>query len=146
MPKTYAFQVAIHSMNLHQFDEAMTTTYNHEHRRSRPPAGWPAALATIFFLSVCAVPACAGPAGRPVEKTRDMNAPQMAPDNLPFAKGTVFKALDDYLAYRRKLGALDRPYYEETAPGVYRLVGARLPSPAETYTRQQLMEKFGFTR
>ena len=67
---------------------------------------------------------------------------------LPYAGGRQFRKLDEYLAFRKTLGATDRPWYEEVSPGVYKLTGGRrLPgSPEHTYSRRELLEKFGFTR
>lgn len=70
-----------------------------------------------------------------------------APQDLPFAQGQSFASLDDYLAYRRKRGAADVPWYREVAPGVYALEGNRGPgAPPRTYTRAELMKRFGFSR
>ena len=66
--------------------------------------------------------------------------------NLPFAQGKAFRTLDEYVAHRRKLGAQDVPYYEETAPGTYRLRtgrGERFSEP-QYFTRAQLLKEFGF--
>lgn len=75
------------------------------------------------------------------------SSPNMQKD-LPYAQGRSFKTLDEYLAWRRRLGTMDRPFYEEIAPGVYRLVsGRRLPGQEDKlFTRQQLMEQFGFSQ
>lgn len=77
--------------------------------------------------------------------------PPMSPTiaNLPHAQGQSFATLDDYLAHLRRMGAQDRPYYEEIAPGQYRRVGGRRPPGAQAaeriYTRAELMQEFGFT-
>jgi hypothetical protein len=73
------------------------------------------------------------------------NAPSQ---DLPYAKGLSFPTLDEYLAYRKKLGASDRPYYEEISPGIYRLIKGRKPQVGDpkTFTRKQLMETFGFKK
>ena len=67
--------------------------------------------------------------------------------NLPFSRGKVFRTLDDYLAWRKELGAQDAPWYDEVAPGVYQLWGGRRPRDAQppTFTRAQLLAEFGFT-
>ena len=69
--------------------------------------------------------------------------------NLPYAQGQSFATLDDYLAHLRRLGAQDRPYFEEVAPGQYRRVTGRRPPgspPADQiYTREELMLEFGFS-
>lgn len=83
------------------------------------------------------------------EKTVDgEKRPEMqARADLPFAQGKTFVSLDDYLAFLKKRGATDVPWYREVAPGVYELVGRRGPgAAAHTYTRAQLMERFGFDR
>jgi hypothetical protein len=69
--------------------------------------------------------------------------------DLPFSQGLRFSTLDAYLAHRRKLGTMDRPFYEEIAPGLYKLRGGSpmaVPVPDVTLTRQELMEKYGFDR
>lgn len=66
---------------------------------------------------------------------------------LPFAQGRDFATLDEYLAFLRERGAIDIPWYREIGPGVYELVARRRPgAPAETRTRAELMERFGFSR
>lgn len=73
-------------------------------------------------------------------------APNAGVANLPYAQGEVFGTLDEYLAHRRKLGAVDVPYYEETSPGTYRLRTGRGEqfSKPQFFTRAQLLEEFGF--
>jgi hypothetical protein len=65
---------------------------------------------------------------------------------LPYADGRTFKTLDDYLSFRKALGATGRSFYEEISPGTYRLVaGRRLPGAVDKiYTRDDLLKKFGF--
>lgn len=67
---------------------------------------------------------------------------------LPSSFGRSFATLDDYLEHLRKYaGTVDQPWYREVRPGVYELVTTLRPAPPpETYTREQLMRKFGFTR
>ncbi len=60
-----------------------------------------------------------------------------------------FATLDDYLAHLRRLGAQDYPFYDEVAPGLYRLNtgrGAAARPPPPTVTRDQLLRRHGFTR
>jgi hypothetical protein len=65
--------------------------------------------------------------------------------DLPFSRGRTFQRLDDYLAYRKSLGPQDIPYYVLVRPGVYELMTMRAPGEApQTFTRQQLLERFGF--
>ena len=68
-------------------------------------------------------------------------------DALPYADGRSFKTLDDYLAFRKTLGATGRSFYEEISPGTYRLVtGRRLPGAEDkVFSREQLLKKFGFS-
>lgn len=67
---------------------------------------------------------------------------------LPYAHGRTFATLDEYLAHLRQFaGPIGQPWYRETRPGFYERVTTRVPRGApETYTRDQLMQKFGFTR
>lgn len=89
----------------------------------------------------------------PTKETRPMETPPGASAadgiaDLPFARGRTFRTLDEYLAYREKLGAQDAPYYREISPGVYELWGGRRPPGVTppTFTRQQLLEEFGFEK
>lgn len=70
--------------------------------------------------------------------------------DLPSSFGRSFATLDEYLAHlRRHAGPIDLPWYREIRPGVYEYVTSlRLEESAapKTYTREQLMREFGFTR
>ena len=60
-----------------------------------------------------------------------------------------FRDLDAYLAHLQKRSHLDGPWYREIRPGLYEYVTSlRLEEPAapKTYTREELMRKYGFTR
>lgn len=64
---------------------------------------------------------------------------------LPFSQGQSFASLDDYLAFLKTRGAYDVPWYREVRPGVFELVTRRPPgAQPQTFTREQLAEKFGF--
>lgn len=67
---------------------------------------------------------------------------------LPSSFGRSFATLDEYLDHlRHYVGPIDRPWYREIRPGVYELVTTMRPAPApRTFTREQLMRQFGFTR
>jgi len=67
---------------------------------------------------------------------------------LPDSFGRNFTTLDEYLEHLRRYAApIDKPWYREVRPGVYERVTTRVPRrAAETYTRAQLMARFGFTR
>ena len=68
--------------------------------------------------------------------------------DLPHSQGLSFSTLDGYLAHLRSLAPQDRPYFEEIAPSQFRRVtGRRAPGTEEdqtVYTRQQLLDQFGF--
>jgi hypothetical protein len=68
--------------------------------------------------------------------------------DLPSSFGQSFATLDQYLEHLRNYaGPIDLPWYREVRPGVYEYVTSMRPSPApKTYTREQLMREFGFTR
>jgi hypothetical protein len=58
-----------------------------------------------------------------------------------------FKTLDQYLAHRKTKGALDYPFYEEVAPGLFRCVVYPRPTtgmPTQVFTREELARKYGF--
>jgi len=77
----------------------------------------------------------------------DDRSPEAKRAALPFAQGRTFATLDAYLAFLERRGAMDIPWYRETSPGIYELVGRRMPgAPPKIFTRKQLMERFGFTR
>jgi hypothetical protein len=68
--------------------------------------------------------------------------------DLPSSFGRSFATLDEYLEHlRRYAGPVDQPWYREVRPGVYEYVTSIRPAPApKTYTREQLMREFGFSR
>lgn len=67
---------------------------------------------------------------------------------LPSSFGRSFATLDEYLEHlRRYAGPVDQPWYRKTGPDSYEMVTTMQPAPPpQTYTRQELMRKFGFTR
>lgn len=72
-----------------------------------------------------------------------------APPTLPGADGRRFSTLDAYLEHLRRYAApMDRPWYREISPGLYRLETANLHngSSEQTFTRAELMKRFGFDR
>jgi hypothetical protein len=83
--------------------------------------------------------------------SNDMPAP---PGGVPVNKR--FATLDDYLAWLRQTQApVDGPWYEEIRPGVYQLRtgNLRILGPEgdetprdQTFTREQLLKKFGFSK
>lgn len=71
---------------------------------------------------------------------------------LPSSFGRSFATLDEYLEHLRDYaGPVDQPWYRQVRPGVYEYVTSMRPegasaAPAKTYTREELMREFGFTR
>lgn len=68
---------------------------------------------------------------------------------LPFANGRSFATLDAYFAHLRTYAApIDRPWYREVRPNLFRLErgNLRTPDAPPTFTREQLERKFGFRR
>jgi hypothetical protein len=67
---------------------------------------------------------------------------------LPSSFGRSFATLDEYLEHLRNYaGPIDQPWYREIRPGVYELVTTMRPAPPpQTYTRAELMRRYGFTR
>jgi hypothetical protein len=62
-----------------------------------------------------------------------------------------FPSLDAYLAYLEKRSHMDGAWYRQIRPGVYELQtgNLRLPNGGQAkrvFTRQELEEKFGFSR
>ncbi|WP_375401988.1 hypothetical protein [uncultured Sphingomonas sp.] len=69
------------------------------------------------------------------------------PGGLPHARGREFETLDEYLAHLRDYaGPMDRPWYREVSPGLFRLETGNLRdgSAARHFTRDQLAKRFGF--
>lgn len=68
--------------------------------------------------------------------------------NLPSSFGKSFATLNEYLEHlRRYAGPIDQPWYREIRPGVYELVTTMRPAPPpRTFTREQLMREYGFSR
>jgi len=58
----------------------------------------------------------------------------------------VFLTLDEYLAYRARLGTSDRPYYLEVSPERYDLIRGRTSQDGvrRIFTREELIGRFGF--
>jgi hypothetical protein len=75
-----------------------------------------------------------------MEGTRDNNGVS----GLPFARGAVFRCLDDYLVHLEAQGAIDLPWWREISPGVYERVVTRTGAEREMATRAELMQRFGF--
>ena len=66
-----------------------------------------------------------------------------ARSDLPYSSGLSFDGLDAYLEHRRMLSATGRPHYVLLPNGLYQRIAGRA-GPKETYTRAELLEKYGF--
>jgi hypothetical protein len=70
--------------------------------------------------------------------------------DLPSSFGRSFATLDEYLGHLRQYaGPVDQPWYREIRPGVYEYVTTFRSdegSEPRTFTREELMRKYGFTR
>lgn len=68
-----------------------------------------------------------------------------AGDALPHAEGRDFTTLDAYLAHLQDLGTIGIAWYERMPDGRYQLVRRRPPwEQPEVFTREELLERFGF--
>lgn len=64
---------------------------------------------------------------------------------LPHAEGKNFGTLDAYLAHLETLGEIGIAWYERMPDGRYQLIKRRMPgSEPEVFTRQELLDRFGF--
>jgi hypothetical protein len=67
-----------------------------------------------------------------------------------------FSSLDEYLAFLKRTQApVDRPWYKQVRPGIYELqtgnlrvlgTGGEEPQVKQTFTRDELERKFGFSK
>ena len=65
----------------------------------------------------------------------------------PLSSWCSFATLNEYLAFLEERGATDVPWFREIRPGVYEVVTRRPPgAEPQIFTREELMEQFGFTR
>ena len=100
------------------------------------------AVFAVGLLSISSLSLSSGAAG----VTTPPKPAEACPQLLPLAKGQTFPDLDSYLAHRKKLGAMDLPYYREVAPDVFQLMlgrghGGDAP---QLFTREQLRAQFCF--
>jgi hypothetical protein len=67
---------------------------------------------------------------------------------LPSSYGRSFATLDEYLEHlRNHAGPVGQPWYRKVGADHYELVTNIQPAPApKTFTREELMRQFGFTR
>jgi len=68
--------------------------------------------------------------------------------DLPSSFGRSFATLDEYLEHlQRYAGPVDQPWYRQIRPGLYEYVTTIRPAPEpQTFTREELMRKYGFAR
>ena len=115
---------------------------------------WPASGIAFALAVLCG---CAeGQSEAPVaQQDRGSNMAQAEPPqdegtvpNLPHSRGRSFSSLDAYLGHLQdRAGPVGQPWYRQIRPGVYEEVTTRVPpGPPVTATREELMERFGFTR
>lgn len=65
--------------------------------------------------------------------------------DLPFAQGQGFADLDAYLAHLETLGTIGVTWYRPLPDGTYEEIRLRAPgTPPRTFTRQELLDRFGF--
>lgn len=111
-----------------------------------------AMLVLVWLAAGCADrPASAAEGARGDRETARMEQGNNSADgvrNLPSSFGKSFATLDEYLEHlRRYAGPIDLPWYREIRPGVYELVTTMSPPPPlRTFTREQLMREYGFSR
>lgn len=109
-----------------------------------------APVAAVLAAGCADKPAdAAGPPGRTEAMvTQNENRGGGTARNRPFAHGRSFATLDEYLAHLRdRAGPIGQPWYRKIGADTYELATNTVPrGRPETFTRQQLMERFGFTR
>lgn len=116
-----------------------------------------AIIGLMTATSACGTPRNQGVNNETVSQGTAMNLSHDMP--TPPGGGPVnkrFATLDDYLAWLRHTQApVDGPWYEEIRPGVYKLNtgNLRILGPEgdetprdQTFTREQLLTKFGFSK
>lgn len=103
-----------------------------------------AAILGIGWFALAGGPTNGGgdAAGREVQMSATGGTPQGAK-----SPAERFETLDDYLRFLKKKSAMDVPYYRPVGPDTYEYVTGRGQKPPRPqFTRQELMEKFGFTK
>ena len=100
------------------------------------------AVFAVGLLSFSSLSLSSGAAG----VTTPPKPAEACPQPLPLSKGQAFPDLDSYLAHRKKLGAMDLPYYWEVAPDVFQLMLGRGhgDDAPQLFTREQLLTQFCF--
>lgn len=69
------------------------------------------------------------------------------PVELPFAQGQSFETLDAYLAHLEGLGTIGVTWYQRLPDGTYEMIRRRPPgTPPTILTREELLERFGFSK
>ena len=121
---------------------------------------------TLVPLALLSISACeaskkdfkgADPRQQPVAANKNdpaqaANQPGKTVTNEQVPINQRFRSLDEYLSYLEQYEApIDRPWYKEIRPGVYELQTGNLRTlegsePKHTFTREELMRKFGFSK
>lgn len=72
--------------------------------------------------------------------------PTQPVSGLPFSHGRSFATLDEYLAHLRDhAGPIGQSWYRQAGSDTYELMVTSVPrGRLETFTRRQLMERYGF--
>lgn len=97
-------------------------------------------LKFVLMLALATIVMAGGGALLPNDAKSNESEP-----GLPHAQGQSFATLDAYLAHLEKLGEIGISWYERMPDGRYRLIKRRMPgSEPEIYTRQELLDRFGF--
>lgn len=107
-------------------------------------------LTILAALSASAAADAQGERARPDARPK-RGAAVGGPDGraLPHADGREFRTLDEYLAHLRDFAApMDRPWYREVEPGLFRLERGNFRGEAgeRLFTREELERRFGFRR
>ena len=120
----------------------VTFEASHDTPDSGRPHMWHVLAMGLLLAALPAGTACAQQKGA---HQVEQDATQGVAD-LPYARGRTFHTLDQYLAHLEALGAIDLPWWREIRPGVYERVTSVRNRPREVATREELMQRFGFTR
>lgn len=89
--------------------------------------------------------------GNPADKQSVSKKPVNAVTNEQTPINQRFRSLDDYLAWlEQNQGPVDGSWYKQVSPGIYELQtgNLRLDDPSsekQTFTREELARKFGFS-
>ena len=114
------------------------------------PSGW--TTVAIGTTSAVSATACAHDAPN-ADRSRFTPKPIIGRDHPAVITPAVplkqrYRSFDHYLAHLRKGAAIDKPWYREVRPGIYRLETSNRGDPQSgerLITRAELMLELGFT-